>query len=736
MALSGTINGSVTLNSGKFSFYATWSAAQNVAGNYSDVTVNTYWEAGNTANTFDTVGTRDASITINGTTTPINKRFDCSPWPSNPFLIQTATTRVYHNNDGTKSITISARANGAASSYGPSSTSGSAGDCTLSASITLNTIPRTSKPTLSATTIEMGKTLTITTNRATSSFTHKLYYGWYGDEWYSIANNVGASYVWTVPTSFANNIPDAESGWGTIRCETYNGSTLIGTADVTFKATVPAGKPECAIQVLDATNVMDTYGNLVKGKSKLYVKVTSWGVYGSPISSCRITADGNAYSATEFETYTTDGITYYTAEFTTAVLKKDETVTVSATVTDKRGRPSEADTASFPVLDYWSPSVTSLSVHRCNGDGTENAEGDHVEISFGISVTPLNDDNSAAYTIYRKKSSENDYGIGQTVTLADGIYSVSNGSYIFAADPDSSYDVRIVATDDFGNGPAKSTSVSTAFTLLNFGADGRSMGLGKVVEKEHTFEVAIDSDFQGNVSGKAFGLGTLPIIPENSNIDDYVFCGSFSIKNDAMAATMSNLPIQTGGRLIVSACTGCEELDANWDYREQLFLPHDMFYGKPGWIRKVARQGGSEWSYGVWNSTALQSYPVNSIYISYSHVSPASLFGGSWTRISNAFLWATTSGGTIGQTGGAATHSHGKGDLVAAIGTSGGTPSRIGFMHDNTHLGQTSTYSIQGQNSAYKTGETINHNTAIIGETGDSSSMPPYIQVSIWRRTA
>lgn len=736
MALSGTINGSVTLNSGKFSFYATWSAAQSIAGNYSDVTVNTYWEAGNTGNTFDTVGARSASITINGTTTSISKQFDCAPWPSNPFLIQTATTRVYHNDNGTKSITISARANGHAASYGPSSSSGSAGDCTLSESITLNTIPRTSKPTLSASTIEMGKTLTITTNRASSSFTHKLYYGWYGDEWYSIANNVGASYVWTVPTSFANNIPDAESGWGTIRCETYNGSTKIGTADVTFKATVPAGKPECAIQVLDATDIMDTYGNLVKGKSKLYVKVTSWGIYGSPIASCRITADGNAYSATKFETYVTDGITYYTAEFTTDVLKKDGTVAVAATVTDKRGRPSEADTASFPVLDYWSPSVSSLSVHRCDANGTENDQGECVEVSFGVSVTPLNNNNSAAYTISYKKTSATSYSNSETVNLATGIYSVTNGSYIFAADTDSSYDVQIVATDDFGNGPPKSTSVSTAFTLLNFGPEGRSLGLGKVAEKDNSFEVALDSEFHGNVSGKAFGLGTLPIIPENSNIDDYVFCGCFSIKNDAMAATMTNLPIQTGGRLIVSACTGCEELDANWDYREQLFLPHDMFYGKPGWIRKVVRQGGSEWSYGAWNSTALQSYPVNSIYISYSHVSPASLFGGSWARIENYFLWATTSGGNIGHTGGAATHSHGKGNLVAAIGTSGSHPSKIGFMHDNTNNGQTATYSIQGQNSAYTRDETINHNTAIIGETSSASTMPPYIQVSIWRRTA
>ena len=143
MALSGTINGSVTQKSTYFSFYLEWSATQNVAGNYSDVTVKTYWKTNNTYHTFDTVGSRNASITINGITSSISKVFSVY-WSSNPYLIQTATQRVYHNSDGSKSITISARANGHAASYGPSSSTATSGDCTASGTITLNTIPRAS----------------------------------------------------------------------------------------------------------------------------------------------------------------------------------------------------------------------------------------------------------------------------------------------------------------------------------------------------------------------------------------------------------------------------------------------------------------------------------------------------------------------------------------------------------------------------------------------------------------
>ena len=76
MALSGTINGRVTLNSRYMSFYIAWSAKQNVEGNYSDVTVTSYWKTNNTRWGFDTGGSRSASITINGNTTSISKRFD------------------------------------------------------------------------------------------------------------------------------------------------------------------------------------------------------------------------------------------------------------------------------------------------------------------------------------------------------------------------------------------------------------------------------------------------------------------------------------------------------------------------------------------------------------------------------------------------------------------------------------------------------------------------------------
>ena len=148
MALSGRINGSVTNLSNHFSYYILWTATQDPIANTSTITAKTYWATDNRAYTFDTVGSRDASITIDGTTDSISQAFACNPWPADAtYLIQTYSRTVSHGADGTKSLTLSARSNGYAASYGPSNSSASSGDCTASATITLDAIDR-SAPTI------------------------------------------------------------------------------------------------------------------------------------------------------------------------------------------------------------------------------------------------------------------------------------------------------------------------------------------------------------------------------------------------------------------------------------------------------------------------------------------------------------------------------------------------------------------------------------------------------------
>ena len=203
--MSERITGSVTNLSQYFSFYADVSWTQSIPENCSYVTVSTYWATTNTLRTFDTTSARPASITINGgEPTSISRRFDCNPWDSSGiYLIQTVESyRVDHNVDGTKTITISARANGTASSYGPSNSTSSSGDCTLSGQIVLPQIPRyaTVSQTLTA------KTETTASIRWTSDST--VDYIWYssnnGSSWTGIDVSDGTSGEYTISGLSAN----------------------------------------------------------------------------------------------------------------------------------------------------------------------------------------------------------------------------------------------------------------------------------------------------------------------------------------------------------------------------------------------------------------------------------------------------------------------------------------------------------------------------------------------------
>lgn len=74
-------------------------------------------------------------------------------------------------------------------------------------------------------------------------------------------------------------------------------------------------------------------------------------------------------------------------------------------------------------------------------------------------------------------------------------------------------------------------------------------------------------------------------------------------------------------------------------------LPRQVVYeNRMRWTRIAS----SATVWGAWQSDALLAYPVGSVYIAYNHTDPGTLFGGTWERLENTLLWATTSGGVIG----------------------------------------------------------------------------------------
>ena len=127
--------------------------------------------------------------------------------------------------------------------------------------------------------------------------------------------------------------------------------------------------------------------------------------------------------------------------------------------------------------------------------------------------------------------------------------------------------------------------------------------------------------------------------------------------------------------------------------------------------------------------------PVGSLYFSTNSTSPASLFGGTWERYAQGRVMVSASDTdtdfTVGKTGGSKTHSHNTGTMCALISMAGQNivASRTAVQ---TYKGDVRTVSSIDGGSFDASGQA----TRLNGNTGNSSSLNPYIAVYIWRRTA
>ena len=202
-----------------------------------------------------------------------------------------------------------------------------------------------SQPTTSASSVNLGSTFTIYTNRQSSSTTHTLTYS-FGNATGTIGTNVGASVNWKPPLTLANQIPNATSGLCTITCSSYNGGSLTGTRTCTITLNVPATVvPSISAVTVEDTNatVVERIQAYVRLLSQLSVSITAAGSYGSTISSYRSSLDG---------------VQYTTASFTASKrLSTAGEMTLTVTVTDSRGRTATY-TTTFTVLDYSYPSIS------------------------------------------------------------------------------------------------------------------------------------------------------------------------------------------------------------------------------------------------------------------------------------------------------------------------------------------------------------------------------------------
>lgn len=439
------------------------------------------------------------------------------------------------------------------------------------------------QPSLSAATVEMGKSVTINTPAVNSAYRHTLRYA-FGSASGTIATGIASSVSWTPPVSLANQIPSATAGSGTIYCDTYSDSTLLGTKSVSITLTVP-GSVVPSAGTLSAALAEDTSGTglYVKGmgKAKLTLSGAS-GAYGSSITSYTIT--GGGWTATN-------------SALTTGTLASAGNITFTVTVTDSRGRKAST-TRTISVIDYTKPGVAVCDVYRCDADGNRKKAGTYFAVEINASYSAITG-NTLNITARYKKQSESSYGTAMNVT--NNGKTVIGGGNIGAS---TTYDVLVTVADKY-NSLLIQRTLSTKSVLQSF---KRSAGaaIGKVAELANWLDVAWNTRIRGNLkvdggmSDGAWNRDVKDLLLINFSGDDPY---NTSVNYDNVvrtedASTLINSPVTSGP---FYAYRKVYPVYTPWSHHSKVFVELKEVFPQKGRIWTQAYDPNNGWGGNGWS---------------------------------------------------------------------------------------------------------------------------------------
>lgn len=381
----------------------TWSAAQNISGNYSDVTATLTYSRTNTG--YETYGWYEGGITIDGTRTAVSKTISIT-YNSNTVAVS-ATKRVYHNADGSKSISISG--DGAIHTD-------VLGYTDISATITLDKIPRKATITSAPNFNDEDNPTLYFSNPAGNAVT-KLEVcissdGYAIEAPYREVSKTASSYTFNLTSSERAALRKViKKGYSTLVYfyvrTTIGNDVFLDNASRTFSLINYTPTISPTVYDSNSTTVALTGSNqkLIKYMSNAYYAVNATARKEATISS-----------------YSVDNLSE-TKNSATGTFSNTEYGTFTFSATDSRGWTA-SKVITLDVVNYIKPTIELSYTPKLNSDNTltisATAKGKCYNGSFGA--------NSNSITIsYRIKEDGGSYGSWTNKT-----FSYSSGNYTAA----------------------------------------------------------------------------------------------------------------------------------------------------------------------------------------------------------------------------------------------------------------------------------------------------------------
>lgn len=581
--------------------------------------------------------------------------------------------------------------------------------------------------TTSGSRFEFGKQITVTITRDSQNYRHHVAFEARSE---SVAK-VGVTNMttWTPPLSgnvlSLSNYPNQSSVSIQVTVITYNGSgsadnpgTWIGSRSqsITVYAPDSAAPSISRYSLSDPTGYLGTYGAYVAGKSQLKATAAMYGRYGASIKQLNLSIGS---------TYVTKSVNITSAQpgdITLTNLNPSGTITATLTATDSRSKYTQTS-GQITVAAYSNPSLSGTRAARWSGS-SENDESSTVRVfvngsTYNVNSKGLNDGSVTIKTA--------PYGSSSWTTRNTRSVSCGSFSYTFdigGLDANSRWLVQVTVTDDFGTSTTSTMTVETASAVMDFRGNGTGVAFGKVAESDDLFDVGWPALFRNTVrtDRSVNAVFTSGISVWRGPLTDLSRDALYSLPPGTylVANTAAHKPI-TGnywGNLLVSYSAG------------NRIIALVAFDDASVWMTAGAAGAGGSLTWRRLDNNAV--YPVGSVVIRYDHTSPASLYGGTWQRISGAFLYATGSTGTIGATGGSGTHT-----LTAAQ-----MPRHQHLLATQTTAREASGYGLTqaagfiNRVKVTSSGGGWYESTSYVGDGGSHNNNPYYICLSVWRRTA
>lgn len=477
---SGTITGAMT---GSYGVQIRWNSTANVETNTSTFTMQTY-----VLHPYMNISARTGSTTINGSTASYKtgaRKSDNSPW-----LVNTRTMVIQHDDDGTKKIDVSASFpfDLDSSVHGRIRTKKASGTCVL------DNIPRSSDVSsqTGSVTVNGSNKWAIVLSKHSANFRHKatLTIGAYS--YTTPVFDANAEYA--IPVSWLNAIPNAKTGAVTVKIQTYSDSSCATAIGDPVYTSFTIAVPDSAVPVIsDGWASISPYNTgtaaaaltvYVQGYSKAQVTFNSAKLaaqYGASIASIKIEWDGTETAA---------------SPYLTKVLSKSGTQTVRCIATDSRGMQSVKN-LTITVQAYSPPTLSGVQIYRCNSAGAADEAGTFLYFKATANISSLAGQNTSTINASYKPVSNSLWTNSTTIT--SGVGSILGAGAISTT---TTYNARIVLTDRLGKTASIEVVISTADAAFNIKRGGKGASFGKYAEEDDL----LDCDWRFRARGGVYGI--------------------------------------------------------------------------------------------------------------------------------------------------------------------------------------------------------------------------------------